>query len=865
MNPEGRNPEEVLDEAIAAVRNQNIDPQTLDGARQRVWERVIKGAEETRAGAVSGRISTCADFQALLPGYLAGTLSEGRRLLIEDHTHECVACRRALHQLSSPAAPRVTEMPARRPVASWRKYAVAASLLVTAGFAGWRAYEVYGPVPADRRAVVQSVAGNVFRLSGGALKPVLSGAEIEEGEVLRTAPGAHLMLKLGDGSIVEVSERAEFSVSMSRIDTTVRLDRGTLIVQAAKRGAGHLFVTSADCRVGVTGTVFAVNRGMKGSRVSVVEGSVEVEHSGSEVTLRPGDQVSTHTSMASVPIRQEIAWSQNLNQHLTLLNEIANLKSKLDAVRLPGLRYGSRLLDLVPADTVVFASVPNMGQALSEANRLFQEQIRFSPVLQEWSRQSGAGSQEKMEQAIEMVRRFSEYIGDELVVALASRSHPSISAPVILAEVHKTGFREFLNSELAKFNNATPKFRIVDGPVQSVGRDEVLVVLRGNYVIAGADVQAIEDVVRNMDGSGPRAFGSSELGRRVTDTFRRGAGVLVGFDLQRIGGFATKSLKDEREQQTVQALGADRIRYLVVEQKPVGNETQRSAELSFAGARSGVASWLGAPAAVGGLGFVSPDAQFVAAAVFKKPDQMIDDFFAFQPDAARMFEEARKHLGIDLKRDVAGALGGEVTFAIDGPVVPTISWKAVVDVTDSALLQQTIEKVVNAANLAVQLTGGQGYRLDSETSGSLTYHSIRSLDPSPVPEIHYVYTNGYLLIAPSRALLAKAMQNRQAGVTFVRSDRFRQLLPRDGHTNVSAIVYQNAGEWLGALANTLGSAEQRAAGDVAAKMGPILVCAYAEQDRIEVANKGSAWDVVMQSFLAPMLNPGTRPAARSYR
>lgn len=223
-----------------------------------------------------------------------------------------------------------------------------------------------------------------------------------------------------------------------------------------------------------------------------------------------------------------------------------------------------------------------------------------------------------------------------------------------------------------------------------------------------------------------------------------------------------------------------------------------------------------------------------------------------------------------MKRDVAAALGGEVTFAIDGPIVPSISWKLVVDVNDPGLLQQTIEKVVNAANLAVQLSGGQGYTLESAQSGPLKYYVIRSLGPSPVPEIHFVYTAGYMLIAPNRGLLAQAMQSRQAGVTLARSDQFRQLLPRDGHTNVSAVVYQNAGQWLGALANTLGSAEQRAAGDVAAKLGPILVCAYAQQDRIEVVNKGSAWDIVMQSVLAPMLNQGasnqgTRRTLRSYR
>ncbi|HLK52496.1 MAG TPA: hypothetical protein VKU42_03520, partial [Candidatus Angelobacter sp.] len=37
------------------------------------------------------------------------------------------------------------------------------------------------------------------------------------------------MLRLRDGSVVEMNERAEFGVSMGRKDTTIQLERGNII------------------------------------------------------------------------------------------------------------------------------------------------------------------------------------------------------------------------------------------------------------------------------------------------------------------------------------------------------------------------------------------------------------------------------------------------------------------------------------------------------------------------------------------------------------------------------------------------------------------------------------------------------------
>ena len=91
MTPQDPNLDPLLEQAIAEIRGEALDPALIEAAAGRVQQRLAQHAT----------LHTCADFQALIPDYRAGALSPARALLLKDHTHECVACYKAMATASS--------------------------------------------------------------------------------------------------------------------------------------------------------------------------------------------------------------------------------------------------------------------------------------------------------------------------------------------------------------------------------------------------------------------------------------------------------------------------------------------------------------------------------------------------------------------------------------------------------------------------------------------------------------------------------------------------------------------------------------------------------------------------------------------
>ncbi len=619
-------------------------------------------------------IRGCGDVRTLLVQYQAGQLSPARALLVQDHLHECPACRKEAEKTGNGARrqPWKRELSRPRPQ-HFRWLALAAATIIVA--AGVYLLQNRLAVPEGSRAQVQSVNGALFLVSQTGETPLQPGQEIGEGERVRTGAGSRAMLKLRDGSLVEMNEHAEFSVAMRRSDTTVHLDRGNIIVQAAKRRTGHLYVAAHDCLVSVTGTVFSVNSGIKGSRVSVIEGEVRVAESGATKVLHPGDQLSTSASVGAVPVAQEISWSQDSSKHLALLAEFAHLQNKIEQnVKLPGLRYESRLLPLLPSSTVLYAGIPNYGDAIHQADQLFQQELQESAVLREWWQQAQANNKGPgLEEILQKLHELGQYLGSEIVFSMGMTPHGA--SPLVLAEVQKPGLKDFIRQLLAQSPDAKhrSKLRVLDpqelATAQAQGSGEGLIILvRPDFVVVSYSLPALRDFNAQLN-NGPGGFAATAFGQRLERAYTEGAGLLFAANLAQM-----ETRLDQGNQKPAvifQQSGFADVKFLVAERKDVSGQTVNRAELTFNGPRRGLASWLAAPAPMGGLDFVSANAGAVGAIVLKSGGAEFDDLVniaqTVDPNFGIDLAQAETKAKINFKQDLANTLGGELVVAPGWP------------------------------------------------------------------------------------------------------------------------------------------------------------------------------------------------------
>ena len=781
-----------LESALEAIKHETADAATVDAVRGRVWHALT-------ATVVDG----CAEFRPDLPAYLSGTLTGGRLVLLEDHVSRCAACRAALAEMKGER--RVIAMP-QRSSSSWRRWgalAAAAALVLSVLYVGRDTLDTW-MAPGGPRATVVSARGGLYRLSGGALE---AGAAIVEKERIRTGPGAHAELRLADGSTVDVNERTELFVTAAWSGQAVHLQRGDVIVQAAKQRRGHLRVLTRDSIASVKGTVFAVSAGMGGSVVSVVEGSVAVNQPGREVLLSPGQQAASNPALAT-PVAQAIAWSPDAKQYLQLLASLAHIERQIAPFSSP-LRTSSALLSYLPAGAFVYGAVPNPGGKIGEGLAAAEQQAFENAAFRSWWSSEGGV---ELRRIVDRVRSVSSLLGDEVVFAVAAAG-PRNDVPVVMARV-QAGQRAALTSALdGLFADAGETAR-----PYSVS-DELM-------LISDSPVHLAWAVSHLGHGAG------SPFAAAIGERYKRGAGWLIGVDAAPIIAMAAGD-----DAPPVEFAGMAGVKYLFLEQRSPAGAEENEVTVTFQDARKGMASWLADGGSGGAAEYLPADALVAAYVSMRQPGQLFQEFTAMmaqqQPSFQNDLSKVEATLGAGFAASLTAAMGTEAAVALQGFSASGPAWVMVALANDRAVIDSSLAKLVDTVN-AELAADNQGRRctLAQETAGGRTWTTF-TVAGLPFGAT-WTYDGGYLVAGSDRATAERAIATRNGGSALVWSPAFQGQLPASAGIHPAAFAWVNTKGALGILSAL---SPNQAVNGLLAERDPVLVVFDGKPDQIHVASR----------------------------
>ena len=188
-----------------------------------------------------------------------------------------------------------------------------------------------------------------------------------------------------------------------------------------------------------------------------------------------------------------------------------------------------------------------------------------------------------------------------------------------------------------------------------------------------------------------------------------------------------------------------------------------------------------------------------------------------------------RKLGIDIRNDLIANLGGEFLFALDGPVLPTPSWKAVIEVRDS----DAVRNDAGAAGAGGQQSGSRAQEAHqvaidpSDASGQRFYavHDVTSRRGGG--GVHVCRrVHDHCSDAGAADGSAADARDRQFAGAF---GGFKALLPEDQNENYSAVAYQNLGPVLTPLLSQLSGESADAISKLAADSHPTAICAWGKE------------------------------------
>lgn len=811
-------PERRLNQALEALRQTPLSAEQREDSAARVWQKLAAAGQDGSVGAPrSGQ--PCAPFQEVFHGYVAHTLDADGQTLMRAHLATCLDCRRALkattvsRDLSAQHAgvtsagagglhtslPRTSRQTSSLPVL----LLAAALVLLTAGAAlllpRVLQTSISGPV-----ATVATIRGTLVGQAGTGLKPLQAGQTLTANTPVRTTSGSHAVVTLNDGSRIELDERTALSITGTSAGMTLHLDRGRIVVEAAPQGSGHLFVQTQDALTSVVGTIFSVYSGLKGTRVAVVEGEVHVTENGVEHILHPGDQVTSSSSLGWIALEDTLSWSQKLEAYRGMLE--ARAGSSSSAAQAPEHGVSSRFVDLQPAGTAFYLGMPLWGSVLGDHEVQLMEALSGSPLLARWWESAMAASavEEQVLSLLDWTVTLQETLGDEASLSFQLDDQGNPEGVLLMADVaDEAGLRSLLSEAslegiFSDLSGLALDFRLVEDPMTlSDDAPHGLYFYQGEgLLVLSSSPSSLRETGGALVAGAATTFETTGFAARLRLGLDAGTSWLLGADLGLV--MAGAAVRAPEEAPLLAELGLLDVDYFLADARTLGAQTTAGAALTFDQNRRGLAALLAEPAPMGALRLVSPSASLVAAMLVRSPAEALNELFVIlerhKPGFQAALQDFEAREGFQVIRDLAAPLGRELLLAVDGPLVPALSWKLVLEVEEQAQLMNTLALLLEKIHTDDESAPCATLTLSqSQYAGTTAFELGGS---GACLQVAFAFVEGYLVVVPSLGLLQRTLDDVRNGLSLSASPALASRLPLDGFSDLSGVIYQNLGALL---------------------------------------------------------------------
>jgi type II secretory pathway pseudopilin PulG len=566
-------------------------------------------------------------------------------------------------------------------------------------------------------------------------------------------------------------------------------------------------------------------------------------------------------SQNTVKPQPVIPFADDLKKYPGLLTELGHLAEALkNNIQLPPVRTESLLLPRLPMATTYYVAFPNYGETAHQTWETLRQELQTSAVLRDWWQHGELSSTgPKLQDFLEKFYEVSQYLGDEVVVSGETGSGISEADAsnrnfLIIAEVRKPGFKDFLRQMLKERRDESQfAVRVLDPQELAQAQtksgsatQQIVVLVRPDFVIAAQGLEALRSFNRFLD-SRTKEFVSTPFGQRLTEPYHDGTSALIGVDLHTI--LSQIPPGTPQNQKILDRTGFKDAKYAVWEYKHNAGGSGSQMELSFVAPRRGIASWLAAPAPLGSLDFVSPQASIVSSVHFKNLGEIFDDIkdisSSSNPNALANLTHMEQAMHISVRDDLLSLLPGEITVEAEGFSEPKPDWKIILRTGDADHLQQTLTKML--ATMPI--------RAVESVEDGITYHSL-SIPSTPKPiEIVYTFAEDYLIVASTHETAAAAIRLHKSGESFAKSPKFTASLPAGDPADVSALLYEDPASVTALNLRRLSPEWAEAFARISPPTTPIVYRAYGEETAIRGVSTSGAADAGMILVAAAIAVP----------